>query len=102
MSSRFSDINVGVERFRATPGAVLLDVRSEDEYGQGHIPGSVNFPLADIDAVEGEVEDYATPLFVCCLSGNRSCQAVAALEEMGYADVTDIGGIDRYRGERER
>ena len=35
-------INRGVDRWRATDGAVLIDVRSEEEYGQGHIPGSVN------------------------------------------------------------
>lgn len=44
-------INRGVDRWRATDGAVLIDVRSEEEYGQGHIPGSVNIPLNDIKRV---------------------------------------------------
>ena len=40
------DMNVGVQEWKASKGAVLLDVRSADEYGQGHIPGSVNVPVA--------------------------------------------------------
>ena len=44
-----SDINQGVKEFTATPGAVLLDVRTSEEYRDGHIPGSRNVPLQDID-----------------------------------------------------
>ena len=44
-------INRGVDQWRATDGAILIDVRSEEEYGQGHIPGSVNIPLNDIKRV---------------------------------------------------
>ena len=43
-----ADINSGVERFQATPGAVLLDVRTGEEYAQGHIPGSRNVDVQDI------------------------------------------------------
>ena len=43
------DINVGVQEWKASKGAVLLDVRSADEHGQGHIPGSVNVPLNRIN-----------------------------------------------------
>ena len=49
---RTPDINAEVERFRAEPGAALLDVRESDEYAEGHIPGSVNIPLSDIARVE--------------------------------------------------
>ena len=45
------DINQGVKEYRATDGAVLLDVRTPDEYRQGHIPGSKNVPLQSIDKV---------------------------------------------------
>ena len=40
------DIQAGLERFRATSGAILLDVREADEYAAGHIPGSLNLPLS--------------------------------------------------------
>ncbi|WP_288169959.1 rhodanese-like domain-containing protein [uncultured Slackia sp.] len=53
-------INRGVDRWRATDGAVLIDVRSEEEYGQGHIPGSVNIPLNDIKRVLQEYPEKET------------------------------------------
>lgn len=50
-------INRGVDQWRTTNGAVLIDVRSEEEYGQGHIPGSVNIPLNDIKRVLQEYRE---------------------------------------------
>ena len=91
------NINAGVEACRETPGAVLLDVRTPEEYAQGHIPGSFNLPL---DQVEGITFSRDTPLFVYCLSGARSGRACAGLEQNGY-DVRNIGGIMGYHGPLE-
>ena len=99
---RSPDINEGVKRFHATPGAVLLDVRNADEYAAGHIPGSVNLPLPQIGSAKGRFPDTGIPLFVYCLSGARSSSAIGALKEMGYTDLTNIGGIRAWRGEIER
>ena len=96
------DINQGVKEYRATDGAVLLDVRPPDEYRQGHIPGSKNVPLQSIDKVADMIEGKATPIFVHCLSGARSRQAAAVLQQMGYSDVKNIGGISAYTGKVER
>ena len=96
------DINQGVKEFSATDGAVLLDVRTPDEYRQGHIPGSKNVPLQSIDRVNAVVENKGTPIFVHCLSGARSSQATAILQQMGYTKVKNIGGISAYAGKVER
>jgi len=96
-----ADINFGVERFQATPGAVLLDVRTGEEYAQGHIPGSRNVDVQDIGRAAELVQDKDTPLFVYCYSGARSSRAVSALRSMGYTNVTNIGGIAGYRGQIE-
>ena len=94
-----ADINASVEECRGTPGAVLLDVREAEEFCGGHIPGAVNLPLSRI----GETDlDRNTPLFVYCLRGTRSRQAVGELRRMGYQNVKSIGGIARYRGGLER
>ena len=93
------DINEGVQQFKNTPGAVLLDVREPSEYAQGTIPGSRNLPLSQIGSVQSVVPDHATPLFVYCLSGGRSAQATSLLQRMGYTAITNIGGISAYRGE---
>ena len=96
------DINQGVKEYRATDGAVLLDVRTPDEYRQGHIPGSKNVPLQSIDKVADMIDNKATPIFVHCLSGARSRQAAAVLQQMGYSNVKNIGGISAYTGKVER
>lgn len=97
-----ADINSGVDEFRATPGALLLDVRTPQEYRNGHIPGSQNVPLQVIDAAAGRIEAKDTPVFVYCQSGGRSSQAAAALTRMGYSNVKNIGGIASYSGTLER
>lgn len=97
-----NNIDEGVALFRATPGAVLLDVRNEGEYADGHIPGSVNLPLMQIPKIGEIVEDLDTPLFVHCLSGGRSGKAVAFLQEQGYSQAVNIGGIKAYTGEVEK
>ena len=94
------DINQGVKEYSTTDG--LLDVRTPDEYRQGHIPGSKNVPLQSIDKVAGMIDNKATPIFVHCLSGARSRQAAAVLQQLGYTDVKNIGGISAYAGKVER
>ena len=96
------DVNRGVEEYQSTSGAVLLDVRTPEEYRRGHIPGSRNIPLQTIDSVSTVVENKGTPIFVHCLSGARSRQATAILQQMGYTKVKNIGGISAYAGKVER
>lgn len=97
-----SDINQGVMDCKADLGAVLLDVRTLQEYSEGHIPGSVNVPLQSIDEIISVVENKETPLFVYCRSGARSRQATAILQQMGYVNARNIGGIISYKGEMEQ
>ena len=96
------DINQGIEQFKNTKDAILLDVRTPEEYSEGHIPKSVNIPLQVIHMAETEIEDKNTELFVYCHSGARSTQATNILKQMGYTNVNNIGGISGYRGEVER
>ena len=96
------DINQGVKEYSTTDGAVLLDVRTPDEYRQGHIPGSKNVPLQSISKVAGMIDNKSTTIFVHCLSGATSRQAAAILKQMGYTNVKNIGGISAYAGKVER
>ena len=96
------DLNPGVKDHQATPGAALPDVRTLEEYREGHIPGSKNVPLQSLDKVTGFVNNQDTPVFVYCHSGARSSQAVSALRRMGYTNIKNIGGIDAYAGKVER
>lgn len=96
------DLKQGLAEFEKTPGAVLLDVRTPEEYAAGHIAGSRNLPLQVITGVEDEIPDKTTPVFVYCQSGGRSRRAAAFLEKIGYDKVENIGGLAGYTGPLER
>lgn len=97
-----TSIDTGVSRFRAAEGSVLLDVRTPEEYRNGHIPGSLNIPLDDIRNILSIISDRDTLLFVHCRSGMRSGKAVAALKKLGYKNALNIGGILDYHGALEK
>ena len=94
----FGNINKGLEKYRKTSGALLVDVREADEFASGHIPGAVNAPLSAIRRAE---LPKAAPLFLYCLRGSRSRRAAGILKKMGYT-VKSIGGISGHKGEAER
>ncbi len=96
------DINEGVKVYGATTGAILLDVRTPQEYQEGHIPESKNVPLQALEGVKQVVTKMDTPVFVYCYSGGRSRQAAKLLAQMGYTNIKDIGGIVAYTGKVER
>ena len=98
----FFNINKGLKEYAEAENAVLLDVRTPQEYREGHIPGSKNVPLQTLDKVDSIVENKDTVLYVYCHSGARSRQATAMLQHMGYTNVQNIGGIAAYQGEVER
>ena len=95
------DINALLEEYYNNPGALLLDVREADEYAEGHIPGAKNVRLQALRDVSEEI-DPDTPLYVYCQSGVRSFKAATVLRGVGFTNVTDLGGINRYTREREK
>ena len=93
----FSNIDEAVEALKGATAAVLLDVRTPEEYAAGHIPGSVNHPLERLRDYDG---DPSRPIYAYCRSGRRSGRAVELLREMDY-EAVNIGGIIDYHGELE-
>lgn len=87
-------IDEGLQQAAKTPGTVVIDVRSREEYAGGHIPGSSNVPLNELPAANLDPEK---PLFLYCHSGARSKRASQWLQQRGYR-VTNLGGITGYRG----
>ena len=71
-----ANINRGIEEYKRTAGAVLLDVRTSQEYQEGHIPESKNVPLQQLNNVVSVAKNTEIPLFVYCYSGARSRQAI--------------------------
>ncbi len=79
-------------------GAILLDVRSEEEYNDKHIDGASLLPLdkIDSDSIAAIVNDKNSPIIVYCKSGNRSHQALLKLQELGYSKVYDLGAMSNW------
>ncbi len=72
-------------------GMVLLDIRTDKEYAQGHIPGAVHVPLADIgDKVKKLKKDKEVVVY--CRSGNQSIWAIKRLMGMGYKNLYNLKG----------
>ena len=81
---------------------ILLDVRTPEEFADGHIPGAINIPNESIGENDiTELPDKELRIYVYCRSGNRSKQASAKLVNLGYTNVIEIGGIIDYHGEIE-
>lgn len=75
-------------------GALLIDVRTKEEYVTGHIPLSVLLPVDEIaSGIEAIAPDKSANIIVYCRSGNRSKRAAYELIDLGYENVFDLGGI---------
>ena len=84
-------------------GAVVLDVREQEEYDQGHIPGAVLLPVGEItqESASDAVPEKDTVVLVYCRSGNRSKAAASELVQLGYTQVYEFGGIQDWPYEIE-
>ena len=75
-------------------GYIILDVRTQEEYDQGHIPGAIVISYEEIEEKAEEVlPDKDQLLLVYCRSGRRSKIAAEALVELGYSNIKEFGGI---------
>ena len=81
-------------------GYVILDVRTQSEFADRHIPGAINIPNETIGAAEiPELPDKQQLILVYCRSGNRSKQALEKLAALGYTNIVEFGGINDWPGE---
>lgn len=81
-------------------GHVIVDVRREDEYAEGHIPGAILIPNESIvDTPPEELPDFDQIILVYCRSGRRSKEAAQKLADMGYTNVYEFGGIITWNGD---
>ncbi len=95
-----TDITAGEAHRAVEHGAILLDVRTPEEFAERHIPGAVNIPVTDLKARMSELP-RATSLIVYCHTGGRAGAAAIILRKAGYR-VQNLGSIGHwYIGEKE-
>jgi len=77
-------------------GAVVIDVRSPEEYRRRHLAGTVNVPMAQLrDEIRRHAPDSAQAVLLHCLSGGRSGMARGILRQMGYHNAHNLGSYGR-------
>lgn len=96
------DINRLAREAETDPSIALVDVRTDEEYQAGHLPGSVHLELAKAEQLPGLLPDKSQPLYVYCHSGIRSEQACRVFRALGYETVKNIGGIAAWNGPLSR
>ena len=85
------------------PGIVVIDVRTQDEFDEGHIPGAISIPYEEVaNKVPRMIHNKETKIFMNCSSGFRSRIASLTLIKLGYTNVFDIGSIREWRYPVER
>lgn len=90
-------ISIGEARRHLKEGAVILDVRTQDEFTGAHLDEAINLPLADLPGgIGAKIPDRETVVLCYCLSGVRSGSAVAQLKKSGYA-AYNLGSLGRAR-----
>ena len=99
-------VNITAEEARqimdSEKGYIILDVRTQEEYDQGHIPGAILIPDTEIEAqAEKVLTDKDQLILVYCRSGRRSKLAAEALVELGYTNIKEFGGIIDWPYETE-
>lgn len=91
------------EMMTKNDGHVIVDVRRQDEYDEGHIPGAVLIPNESItDKQPEQLPDLNQVILIYCRSGRRSKEASQKLADMGYTNIYEFGGINTWSGEIEK
>lgn len=82
---------------------VIVDVRTPDEYKEGHIPNAINIPNETInETVYNKLKDKNQLILIYCRSGSRSRQAAYKMQKLGYTNLVDFGGIINWKGKIEK
>ena len=89
-----------MEMMEKDDGHVIVDVRTQEEYDEGHIPDAVLIPNETIaHSPPAELPDKDQIILIYCRRGNRSKDASQKLADMGYTNIYEFGGIETWEGE---
>jgi phage shock protein E len=95
---RMSFVSAETARQQLANGALVIDVRSAEEFRSSKVRGAINIPLGELrERLPQQVKDKNQPLLVHCLSGGRSAIARQQLKSMGYANVFNLGSLARAK-----
>ena len=98
---RITEIPTSEAENRLGDNATFLDVREQDEYDAGIIPGAIHIPRGHLESqVESKIVDHDAPVVIYCAGGTRSAFAAETLEQLGYSNVVSMaGGFGQWKNE---
>ena len=104
MTYKMVSMSEGIEIAKNNPDAIIVDVRHDDEYKAGHIPGAVLLTMETITAKTAAkvLPDKTQMILIYCRSGRRSKIAAQTLLELGYTNLIEFGGILAYKEKVEK
>ena len=104
MTYKMVSMTEGLEIAKNNPDAIIVDVRRDDEYKAGHIPGAVLLTMETITAETAAkvLPDKNQMILIYCRSGRRSKMAAQNLLDLGYTNLIEFGGILDYKGKVEK
>lgn len=104
MTYKMVSMAEGLEIAKNNPDAIIVDVRHDDEYKAGHIPGAVLLTMETIteETAAKVLPDKNQMILIYCRSGRRSKIAAQTLLELGYTNLIEFGGILDYKGKVEK
>lgn len=104
MTYKMVSMAEGLEIAKNNPDAIIVDVRHDDEYKAGHIPGAVLLTMETIteETAAKVLLDKSQMILIYCRSGRRSKIAAQTLLELGYTNLIEFGGILDYKGKVEK
>ena len=95
---RLSFVSAEVARKHLASGALVIDVRSPEEFRSGHVPSAINIPLGELgESLPQRVPDRSQVLLLHCLSGGRSGIAKQQVKGMGYPNAFNLGSYIRAK-----
>ena len=97
---KYASMDEIIQIMKENKDYIILDVRTIEEYNEGHIPNAICIPNETIgENIVSELPNKEQLILIYCRSGNRSKQAVKKLNQLGYTNLIEFGGIIDWKGE---
>ena len=97
---KYSSMDEIVQIINENKDYIILDVRTIEEYNEGHIPNAICIPNETIgEDIVSKLPNKEQLILIYCRSGNRSKQAAKKLNQLGYTNLIEFGGIIDWKGE---
>ncbi len=91
-------VNEGINRSRTDKNAVMIDIRSKEEYGRGYVAGTINIPMDKLELAQTRIRDKNTVIYIMGSYENNPKKAARKLKKYGFKNVVPSGVFEEHHG----